>query len=248
MLNFQTPGGSRQVISCGLQVRIELKHSKTQTLKHFSVPFSGLYSRAALCASRDVGYYIKNLGGRGALFAARKRLGRKAASNGSWRSLSFVRFLRSRFETIIFYSACLPSATITGCVRYASYACKKRTPHSLHFRSALAFARRVRVPMGCEPPQGAVTLSPPFPVALQAAKSLPAPCHITLVGRGVAPSRSPRVRYVILIIIANIRNEVGFRSKDVLRRKKRMDIRRNAVPKSQTDIAMLIRRNGECLL
>ena len=57
-----------------------------------------------------------------------------AASNGSWRSLSFVRFLRSRFETIIFYSACLPSATITGCVRYASYACKKRTPHSLHFR------------------------------------------------------------------------------------------------------------------
>ena len=28
----------------------------------------------------------------------------------------------------------------------------------------------------------------------------------------------------------------------------RMDIRRNAVPKSQTDIAMLIRRNGECWL
>ena len=42
MLNFQTPGGSGQVMSCGLQVRVELKHSKTQTLKHFSVPFSGL--------------------------------------------------------------------------------------------------------------------------------------------------------------------------------------------------------------
>ena len=36
------------------------------------------------------GYYIKNLDGRGALFAARKRSGRKAASNGSWRSLSFA--------------------------------------------------------------------------------------------------------------------------------------------------------------
>ena len=76
----------------------------------------------------------------------------------------------------------------------------------------------------------------------------PRPCHITLAGRGVAPSRNPRVRYVILIIIANIRNEAGFRSRDPLRRKKRMDIRRNAVPKSQTDIAMLIRRNGECWL
>ena len=91
-------------------------------------------------------------GGRGALFAARKKSGRKAASNGSWRSLSFVRFLRSRFETIIFYSACLPSAAITGCVQDASYACKKRTPHSRHFRFD----------------------SPPFPIALQAAKSLPA--------------------------------------------------------------------------
>ena len=115
-------------------MRVELKHSKTQTLKHFSVPFSGLYSRAALCASRDVGYYIKNLGGRGALFAARKRLGRKAASNGSWRSLSFVRFLRSQLKTIFVVLASQASATITGCVRYASYACKKRTPHSRHFR------------------------------------------------------------------------------------------------------------------
>ena len=47
----------------------------------------------------------------------------------------------------------------------------------------------------------------------------PRPCHTTLAGRGVPPSRNQRVRYVILIIIANIRNEVGFRSKDVLRRK-----------------------------
>ena len=39
----------------------------------------------------------------------------------------------------------------------------------------------------------------------------PRPCHITLAGRGVAPSRNPRVRYVVLIIIANIRNEAGFR-------------------------------------
>ena len=77
---------------------------------------------------------------------------KSAASNGSWRSLSFVRFLRSRFETIIFYSACLPSAAITGCVQDASYACKKRTPHSRHFRFD----------------------SPPVPVALYAAKSLPA--------------------------------------------------------------------------
>ena len=44
MLNFQTPGGVS--------------------------PFSGLCSHAAQCASQDVRYYIKNLGGRGALFAA----------------------------------------------------------------------------------------------------------------------------------------------------------------------------------
>ena len=43
MLNFQTPGGVS--------------------------PFSGLCSHAAQCASQDVRYYIKNLGGRGALFA-----------------------------------------------------------------------------------------------------------------------------------------------------------------------------------
>ena len=40
----------------------------------------------------------------------------------------------------------------------------------------------------------------------------PRPCHTTLAGRGVAPNRKPRVRYVILIIIANIRNKAGFRS------------------------------------
>ena len=43
MLNFETPGGVS--------------------------PFSGLCSHAAQCASQDVRYYIKNLGGRGALFA-----------------------------------------------------------------------------------------------------------------------------------------------------------------------------------
>ena len=58
----------------------------------------------------------------------------------------------------------------------------------------------------------------------------------------------PHVRYLILIIIANIRNKAGFRSRDPLRRNSEWDIRRNAVPKSQTDIAMLIRRNGECWL
>ena len=50
-------------------MRVELKHLKNQTLKHFSLPFSGLCSRAAQCASQDVRYYIKNFGGWGALFA-----------------------------------------------------------------------------------------------------------------------------------------------------------------------------------
>ena len=94
-------------------------------------------------------------GGRGALFAARKRSGRKAASNGSWRSLSFVRFLRSRLKTIFFRLACRASAVITGCVQDASYACKK--PHSSLAPLPLRFAAKMR-----------------SPVALQAAKSLPA--------------------------------------------------------------------------
>ena len=68
MLNFQTPGGSGQVMGCGLQVRVELKHSKTQTLKHFSVPFSGLCSRAAQCASRD-GDIISKIWAGGELFS-----------------------------------------------------------------------------------------------------------------------------------------------------------------------------------
>jgi hypothetical protein len=63
-----------------------------------------------------------------------------------------------------------------------------------------------------------------------------------------AAPEKPRVRYIILIIIANIRNKARFRSRDPLRRNSEWDIRRNAVPKSQTDIAMLIRRNGECWL
>ena len=86
-----------------------------------------------------------------------------AASNGSCRSVSFVRFLRSRLETIFFRLACRASAVITGCVQDASYACKKRTPHSLHFRFD----------------------SPPFPVALYAAKSLPA----LMVGLADVPRR-----------------------------------------------------------
>ena len=77
MLNFQAPGGMGQVMSCGLQVRVELKHSKTQTLKHFSVPFSGLYSRAAQCASRDVGYYTKNFGRAGSSFRGSQKIGEK---------------------------------------------------------------------------------------------------------------------------------------------------------------------------
>ena len=154
-------------------------------------------------------------GGRGALFAARKRLGRKAASNGSWRSLSFVRFLRSRLKTIFVVLVSQASATITGCVRYASYACKKRTPHSRHFR----FFRR--------PSQSTV--------ALQAAKSLPAlatPLWRGGARRGVAPNRKPRVRHVVLIIIASIRNEAGFRSQDVRRRRDECHIRHSAVSTS----------------
>jgi len=137
----------RDGVPCRLDLRSASDARNTKTRLRRDTKSHGIRSWKSIfrevCAKR---------GGRGALFAARKRSGRKAASNGSWRSLSFVRFLRSRFETIIFYSACLPSATITGCVQDASYACKKRTPHSRHFRSALAFARRVRVPMGCEPP------------------------------------------------------------------------------------------------
>ena len=47
----------------------------------------------------------------------------------------------------------------------------------------------------------------------------PRPCHTTLAGRGVALNRKPRVRHVVLIIIANIRNKAEFRSRDPLRRK-----------------------------
>ena len=68
MLNSQTPGGMGQVMSRGLQVRVELKHPKTQTLKHFSVPFSGLCSRAAQCASRD-GDIIPKIQAGGELFS-----------------------------------------------------------------------------------------------------------------------------------------------------------------------------------
>ena len=109
-----------------------------------------------------------------------------AASNGSCRSVSFVRFLRSRLETIFVFSVSQASATITGCVQDASYACKKRTPHSRHFRFD----------------------SPPFPVALQAAKSRPA------LGDGVSgrdaqdmpergfpqSSRWTRVRQILVVV------------------------------------------------
>ena len=42
--------------------------------------------------------------------------------------------MRSRSETTFVILVSQASAAITGCVQDASYACKKRTPHSRHFR------------------------------------------------------------------------------------------------------------------
>ena len=91
MLNFQTPGGMGQVMSCGLQVRVELKHSKTQTLKHLSVPFSGLCSRAAQSASRD-GDIISKIWASGELFSrlAKDREEKRRRTEAGARSRSFV--------------------------------------------------------------------------------------------------------------------------------------------------------------
>ena len=107
-------------------------------------------------------------GGREALFASSERSGRKAASNGSWRSLSFVRFLRSRLETIFVVLVSQASAAITGCVQDASYACK----NELLTRATSASIRR--------PSQSTV--------ALQAAKSLPA-LMVWVSGRDERQSR-----------------------------------------------------------
>ena len=54
----------------------------------------------------------------------------------------------------------------------------------------------------------------------------------------------PRVRYIILIIIANIRNEAGFRSRDPLRRKSEWTFAATPSPIAN-HIAMLIRPSGE---
>ena len=143
------------------------------------------YIARAICHfEKIISKPIQKSNRRGALFAARKRSGRKAASNGSWRSLSFVRFLRSRLETIFVDLVSQASAAITGCVQDASYACKKRTPHSLHFRFSA------------------------FPVALQAAKSLPA-LMVGVSGRAAQnvpvcalpqPSSLPRVRQILVVV------------------------------------------------
>ena len=121
---------------------------KSGAIDHYATPAKRriLYQ---ICTANVKGGFTRDNSGRGALFAARKRSGRKAASNGSWRSLSFVRFLRSRLKTIFVVLVSQASAAITGCVQDASYACKKRTPHSRHFRFGTALSV--------------------FPVALQAA-------------------------------------------------------------------------------
>ena len=144
-------------------------------------------------------YYIKKVCGRGALFAASVSL----MEGGVERKLA-LGLVHSFFALSIGDNICFLSLPCLGGYHWLrTRRLLRLQKNELLTRATSASIRR----QNAKPRRSTGREKPPRP------------CHITLSGRGVAPSRNPRVRYVILIIIANIRNEAGFRSRDPLRRK-----------------------------
>ena len=128
---------------------------------------------------------------------------------------------------------------------------QKRTPHSLHFRfgtalSVFPVALQTAVGRGVPPRHGGVGTR--RPTLWCGSSDVPrrmcpnVPCRSLPVGRA-SDSYSHHSKHS-----TNSRPQITNHIAMLKRLSGEWAIRRNAVPKSQTDIAMLIRRNGECWL